>query len=75
MVILLGQPTRRLMRVDEMRRHIEELGPDAYTNLTYYERWCAAIAATLLERGTITVDELGAKMAEVEARSAAKVAF
>ena len=75
MVILLGQPIRRLMRVDEMRRHIEELGPDAYTNLTYYERWCAAIAATLLERGTITVDELGSKMAEVEARLAAKVAF
>jgi hypothetical protein len=75
MVILLGQPSRRLMRVDEMRRQIEALGPDAYSTMTYYERWCAAIAATLLERGAITVDELNQRMAEVEARSAATVSF
>jgi len=75
MVILLGQPSRRLMRVDEMRRQIEALGPDAYMTMTYYERWCAAIAATLLERGAITVDELDLKMAEVEARTTARVSF
>ncbi len=75
MVILLGQPTRRLMRVDEMRRQIEALGPHAYADMTYYERWCAAIAATLLERGAITVDELNQRMAQVEARSAASVSF
>jgi hypothetical protein len=75
MVILLGQPSRRLMRVDEMRRQIEALGPDAYATMTYYERWCAAIAATLLERGAITVDELNQRMAEIEARSAATVSF
>ena len=34
MVILLGQPSRRLMRVDEMRRQIEALGPDAYATMS-----------------------------------------
>jgi hypothetical protein len=36
--------------------------------MTYYERWMHSIAQTLIQRGVISVDELGRKMAEVEAR-------
>ena len=57
-----------LLRVDEMRRSIEDLGPGAYDELSYYERWCASVTNILLQKGVITVDELGRKMAEVEAR-------
>jgi hypothetical protein len=35
----------------------------------YYERWIAAITAAMLERGVVTSDELGRRMAEVEARA------
>lgn len=59
---------RDLMRTDEMRRNIEDLGPGVYEELSYYERWCAAITNVLLQKNVITVDELGRKMAEVEAR-------
>jgi hypothetical protein len=59
---------RRLLSTDELRRNIEALGPQAYDAMSYYERWMAGICATLLQRGAITVDELGRKMAEVEAR-------
>ena len=62
------QLQRQLMRVDELRRNIEALPPDAYERMTYYERWMASIAATLLQRGVISADELARKMAEVEAR-------
>jgi hypothetical protein len=65
---LLSAPQRQLMRVDELRRNIEALPPDAYERMTYYERWMASIAATLLQRGVISADELARKMAEVEAR-------
>jgi hypothetical protein len=34
----------------------------------YYERWMHAIAQTLIQRGVITIDELGRKLAEQEAR-------
>ena len=59
---------RQLMLVDELRRNVEALPPDAYDRMTYYERWMASIAATLLQRGVITAEELGRKMAETEAR-------
>jgi hypothetical protein len=59
---------KQLLTTDEMRRNIESLGADVYEKLTYYERWCAAITNTLIQRGVITLEELGRKMAEVQAR-------
>jgi nitrile hydratase subunit beta len=59
---------RRVMTVDELRRGIEELGPGAYDELSYYQRWIASIGNNLLEKGVVGVDELGQRMAEVEAR-------
>ena len=69
LMMLLSAPSRRLMRVDELRRNIEALPPDAYDRMSYYERWISAIANTLLQRGVVTSDELGRKMAEVAARA------
>ena len=65
---LLTDRKRRIMTVDELRRGIEELGPGAYDQLSYYERWIASISENLLEKGVLTVDELGRKLAEIEAR-------
>jgi nitrile hydratase subunit beta len=56
--------------VDERRKNIEALPPEAYDALSYYEKWLAAITQTLLQRGVITTDELGRKMEEVRARHA-----
>ena len=63
---------RHLLSTDELRRNIEALGPQAYDAMSYYERWMAGICATLLQRGAITADELGRKMAEIEARETAQ---
>ena len=68
MMMLLSHPSRHLLVLDELRRNIEALGPGAYETMGYYERWCAAIAAAMIDRGVITGDELGRRMAEVEAR-------
>jgi hypothetical protein len=54
--------------VDERRKAIESLPPDAYDRMSYYERWTAALAHTMLERGLITTEELARKMAQVDAR-------
>lgn len=59
---------RQVMTVDELRRGIEELGPGAYDELSYYQRWIASVGNNLLEKGVVSVDELGQRMAEVEAR-------
>lgn len=71
LMMLLSEPQRQLLRIDELRRNIEALPPDAYDTMSYYERWISAIAHTLLQRGVLTADELGRKLAEVEARGTA----
>lgn len=59
-----------LVRTDELRRAIEGIGAEAYDELSYYERWIGAITQVLLEKGTITVDELSSKIAAIEQREA-----
>jgi signal transduction histidine kinase len=56
--------------LDEMRRTIEELGPGAYEQLSYYERWIQAAANLLLEKGVATPSELGRAMEAARARHA-----
>ena len=54
-----------ILTVDQLRKGIEALPPDAYDNMSYYERWMASITNTLLETGIITTEELGSKMREI----------
>lgn len=63
---IVSDKKRQIMTVDELRRGIEDLGPGAYEELSYYERWIASITNNLLAKGVITVEELGRKMEEVE---------
>ncbi len=72
LMVLLSEPQRALLRVDELRRNIEALGAAAYENMNYYERWISAIANTLLQRGVLSADEVGRKLAEIEARKTAE---
>jgi hypothetical protein len=66
MGVLLGQ--KRLLTVDQRRRAIETLSPEAYDRLAYYERWVVALGQTLIQRGIITSAELARKMLEIEKR-------
>jgi hypothetical protein len=69
MVLLSGvKGTPKLITVDELRKNIEALPPDAYDRMSYYERWVASITQTLIQRGVISTEELARKMLEVEKR-------
>ncbi|MBK0399090.1 nitrile hydratase subunit beta [Limibaculum sp. M0105] len=68
LVILCGN--KGLFSVDGLRRALEDMGPQAFEELTYYERWVSACAQNLVECGVITLDELNARMNEVAARGA-----
>lgn len=68
LLVLLSDKKRNLIKVDELRRGIEQLGAKAYDEMSYYERWIASITSVMLDKGVVTTDELGCKMAEVEAR-------
>lgn len=70
LLVLLSHTDRRQMTVDELRRNIEALGPGAYDAMSYYERWMHSITQTLLQRGVVSVDELGRKLADIDKRLA-----
>jgi hypothetical protein len=60
---------RRLLTVDELRKNIEALAPDAYDRLAYYEKWITSLTQSLIQRGVITTAELATKMTEVQKRA------
>jgi len=69
MTLLTGvRSAKKLMTVDELRKNIEALGPDAYDRMSYYERWVSSITQTMIQRGVITTEELGRKMEQIEKR-------
>ena len=54
-----------LYRVDEMRRAQEEIPPEEYLELTYYERWIGGMERLLTEKGVLTSDEIDGRTAQV----------
>ncbi|MBT6273731.1 MAG: nitrile hydratase subunit beta [Chromatiales bacterium] len=65
---LLGDDKRRLLQADGLRNAIETMGEDLYGELSYYERWMAAIIKVLTERGVMTRAEIETRMDEVAGR-------
>ena len=58
----------KILNTEEKRRGVEALGADMIGKLSYYERWIAAFANILFQKGILTPGELAKKMEEVEAR-------
>ncbi len=52
----------KLMTVDEMRRALEDLPAEQYDK-EYFERWAEALCDLLEEKGVLTHEEVGARMA------------
>jgi hypothetical protein len=66
--------TPALVTVDELRRGIEELPPDQYDKLTYYERWISSLVNILIEKGMLTRAEVDERLAELKAARASEAA-
>lgn len=68
LVMIAG--AKGLFSVDGLRRALEDMGPEAFETQSYYDRWVQSLAANLIERGVVTIDELRHRMADVQARGA-----
>jgi hypothetical protein len=66
MVNLLSHPSRKLMRVDEMRNAIESMDSAEYDATAYYEKWIHAIAEVMVHKDVIGEEELVLKLAELK---------
>ena len=49
---------RGVIGVDELRRGIESMPPDAYERASYYERWLYSLEHLLIEKGVLAAGEL-----------------
>ncbi|MEP4378520.1 MAG: nitrile hydratase [Alphaproteobacteria bacterium] len=61
---LLGDGTRRIISLDEMRRGFESFGADKYKTLSFYRRRLDAMIDVLIEKNVINRDELDAATAD-----------
>ena len=50
-----------IMRIDELRRALEDLPPDIYSK-EYFERWSEAMVNLLEEKGLLSRDEVMSRM-------------
>jgi nitrile hydratase subunit beta len=67
---LLGalRDPNKLVTVDEMRRAMEDMPPEDYRRLEYFERWAVGVATLVVEKGLMTREELAARLAAFEAK-------
>lgn len=56
-----------LMRVDELRRALEDLPREKYDQ-PYFERWAEAMCDLMEEKGLLTHEEIRARMAAIGKR-------
>ncbi len=62
---LLGDSTRRMVSLDEMRRGFESFGIEKYKALSFYRRRLEAMIDILVEKGVLSPGELEAKAASL----------
>lgn len=62
------QDPRHLIRLDELRRAMEDLGTERYDRLAYFERQTHGFVDLLIEKGILGQDEIEARMAEINKR-------
>lgn len=60
---LLGDGTRRIISLDEMRRGFESFGAEKYAKHSFYRRRLEAMLDVLIEKGVITQAEMDAAIA------------
>lgn len=64
---LLGDGTRRIVSLDEMRRGFESFGAEKYSRYSFYRRRLEAMIDILVEKGVIDREELDAAIDEKRA--------
>jgi hypothetical protein len=65
---LLGDGTRRIISLDELRRGFESFGIEKYKSLSFYRRRLEAMIDILIEKGVVTREELEKEIEAVRAK-------
>jgi nitrile hydratase subunit beta len=66
--LLILMRRKNVLTTDENRRALESLGAEVYHSCTYAQRRILALANNLVAKGVFTIEELAARLAEIERR-------
>jgi hypothetical protein len=61
-----------LAKTDEMRRAIEDMKPQGYQRLGYFDKWAVGFSTLVLEKGLMTRDEIERRVGDISSRLEAK---
>ncbi|WP_315831872.1 SH3-like domain-containing protein [Bradyrhizobium prioriisuperbiae] len=65
---LLGDGTRRMMSLDELRRGFESFGEDKYKKLSFYRRRLESVVDIMIEKGVFSREEFDREAEAVRGR-------
>ena len=68
--LLVLSSSASLMNTDSLRRVLEDMGEEAYEEMSYYERWISSICQNMIEVGAFSTEELAKKMEIIKSRGA-----
>ena len=68
--LLVLSSSAGLMNTDSLRRVLEDMGEEAYEEMSYYERWISSICQNMIEVGAFSTEELAKKMEIIKSRGA-----
>ena len=57
-----------LAKTDEMRRAIEDMKPEDYRRLGYFDKWAVGISTLVAEKGLMTREEIARRVEDISAR-------
>jgi hypothetical protein len=61
-----------LAKTDEMRRAIEDMKPEDYRRLGYFDKWAVGISTLVVEKGLMSRNEIERRVSDIRARLEAK---
>ncbi len=65
LVASLGPRARNVFRIDEFRRTREDLEPEFYKSLNYFELWAQGLKELLVEKGVLGREEIEDRMRQI----------
>ena len=65
LVAALGPQAKNVFRIDEFRRAREDLEPDYYKSLTYFELWAQGLMELLVEKDVLGREEIEDRMRQI----------
>jgi hypothetical protein len=67
-LLVLRSPPHNLMYIDEMRRAMEDIPPEEYARIEYFDKWALGITQLVTEKGLVSRDRIEKRVDEMLAQ-------